>query len=67
MATFTIKRELSRTAYAKNGNTQNPTKSYNWRCFVDGVFVGQYAKLGTAKDFLRDYYSAAEISVERAA
>ncbi len=29
------------TAYARNGNLHNPTKSYHWDTYIDGVLQGR--------------------------
>lgn len=53
-ARIRIDREVSRVAYAKNGNTHNPTKTYRWVAFVDDRRVGTCAKLRDAKDLANE-------------
>lgn len=56
---ITAERFMVREAYARNGNTQNPTKQYAWRAFVDGRYAGtqrtRRAALALARDAAKEW------------
>lgn len=58
MTTCTIRREVSRVAYAKNGNTHNPTIEYYYI-----TSLGIFYKLKEAKTALTEELGTVEFAV----
>jgi hypothetical protein len=54
-AGYTIDRIAGRTAYARNGNTQNPTVEYRYDVKLHGKLVGSEYKLGKAISLVEDH------------
>lgn len=55
---FQIIRRVVRVAYARNGNTHNPTPYYNWDVYYGGeIFARGCTTFQEAKDAVSDAYA----------
>jgi len=58
--TVTFKRFLVREAYAKNGNAHNPTPTYQWAAYHNGILIASAPLKRIAREIALDHLKTKE-------